>query len=71
MCRLTRSFYARETLAVARDLLGQRLVRIYDGERVSGRIVEVEAYIGEEDRASHARSGDIYASDGLVESCNG
>ncbi len=37
--------------------MGVRLVRLYDGERLSGRIVEVEAYIGLEDRASHARMG--------------
>jgi DNA-3-methyladenine glycosylase len=55
--RLPRDFFARDTLVVARELLGQRLVRILDGERLSGRIVEVEAYIGEEDQASHARCG--------------
>jgi DNA-3-methyladenine glycosylase len=37
--------------------LGQRLVRVLDGVRLSGRIVEVEAYVGEEDQASHARFG--------------
>jgi DNA-3-methyladenine glycosylase len=57
MARLRRDFFARDTLSVARGLLGQRLVRILDGERLSGRIVEVEAYIGEEDQASHARCG--------------
>ncbi len=55
--RLERDFFARDTLAVARELLGQRLVRILDGERLSGRIVEVEAYIGEGDEACHAHSG--------------
>jgi DNA-3-methyladenine glycosylase len=54
---LTREFFARDTLSVARDLLGRWLVRRLGGERVSGRIVEVEAYIGEEDEASHARPG--------------
>ncbi|MFQ6100681.1 MAG: DNA-3-methyladenine glycosylase [Anaerolineae bacterium] len=57
MSRLNRDFFARDTLTVARALLGQRLVRVLDGVRLSGRIVEVEAYIGEEDRASHARFG--------------
>jgi len=57
MLRLGRDFFARDTLTVARELLGQRLVRVLDGVRLSGRIVEVEAYIGEEDRASHARFG--------------
>lgn len=55
--RLRRSFYARDTLGVARELLGCRLVRVLEGERLSGRIVEVEAYIGEQDQASHARFG--------------
>lgn len=55
--RLDRSFFARDTLEVARDLLGRRLVRIVEGRRVSGRIVEAEAYVGEEDEASHASPG--------------
>jgi DNA-3-methyladenine glycosylase len=57
MDRLSRAFFARDTLVVARDLLGQRLVRELGGVRLSGRIVEVEAYVGEEDQASHARFG--------------
>jgi DNA-3-methyladenine glycosylase len=49
---------ARPTLDAARALIGARLVRV-DGEgRRVGRIVEVEAYIGEDDRASHARFGE-------------
>lgn len=54
---LPRSFFSRPTLQAARDLLGQRLVRQIEGQRLSGRIVEVEAYIGEDDRASHAARG--------------
>lgn len=57
MLCLSREFYDRDTLQVARDLLGQVLVRLLDGQRLSGRIVEVEAYIGEDDLASHARFG--------------
>jgi DNA-3-methyladenine glycosylase len=57
MVRLGRDFFARDTLTVARELLGQRLVRVQDGQRLSGRIVEVEAYVGEQDQACHARCG--------------
>ena len=49
--RLPRSFFHRSTLLVARELLGQRLVRLDRGRRLSGLIVEAEAYIGEEDLA--------------------
>jgi DNA-3-methyladenine glycosylase len=57
MVHLGRDFFARDTLVVARELLGQRLVRMWEGGRISGRIVEVEAYVGEEDQACHARCG--------------
>jgi DNA-3-methyladenine glycosylase len=55
--RLDRSFYARPVLVVARELLGMRLVRILDGHRLAGIIVETEAYRGQEDLACHARAG--------------
>lgn len=54
---LSRKFYNRPTLTVARALLGARLVRILDGRRLAGIIVETEAYIGEEDLGCHAKSG--------------
>ena len=57
MSRLEQDFYRRSTLTVARELLGKRLVRVVDGQRLSGLIVEVEAYIGEDDAACHAACG--------------
>src|SRR3990172_7756910 len=57
MTRLRRSFFARPTLTVARELLGQRLVKVERGRRLVGLIAEVEAYIGEEDLACHACVG--------------
>jgi DNA-3-methyladenine glycosylase len=48
------AFYARRTTTVARALLGKRLVSTVDGIRCVARIVEVEAYLGPRDPASHA-----------------
>lgn len=53
--RLKRPFFVRNTLTVARDLLGKYLVR----SPLAGKIVETEAYIGPEDKASHAYGGKI------------
>ncbi len=52
-----REFYRRRPDVVARDLLGKLLVRDVNGTRLSGIIVEVEAYFGSEDPASRARKG--------------
>jgi DNA-3-methyladenine glycosylase len=58
MARLLPSaFFARDTVKVAPELLGKYLVRLKDGERMIGRIVEVEAYRGSDDPASHAFRG--------------
>ena len=55
---LPRRFYARPTVEVAHDLLGKLLVRSDGvGRARLSRIVEVEAYLGERDAASHARRG--------------
>ena len=57
MLRLAREFYNRDTVLVARDLLGKYLVhKIHGIERV-GKIVEVEAYLGQHDLACHSAKG--------------
>jgi DNA-3-methyladenine glycosylase len=55
--KLPRSFYDRDTIAVARDLLGKCLVRRAGGVTRVGRIVEVEAYLGAHDLAAHSARG--------------
>ena len=54
---LPRAFYDRDTVAVARDLLGKHLVHVSRGVERVGRIVEVEAYLGTNDLASHSSRG--------------
>lgn len=54
---LPRPFYDRETSLVARDLLGKFLVHQHGGIRRVGKIVEVEAYLGEHDLAAHSSKG--------------
>jgi len=55
--KLPRSFYARETLTVARELLGLHLVHFVSSRRRVGRIVETEAYRGPKDLAAHSSRG--------------
>ncbi|WP_457665643.1 DNA-3-methyladenine glycosylase [Thiolapillus sp.] len=57
MNRLAQDFFARDAVTVARDLLGKRLLRNYRGDILAGRIIETEAYLGEEDSACHASKG--------------
>lgn len=56
--RLPRGFYLREdTISIANELLGKLIVVPDNGRRVSGMIVETEAYLGEVDRAAHSYAG--------------
>ncbi|MGQ7869061.1 DNA-3-methyladenine glycosylase [Sunxiuqinia sp. sy24] len=56
--RLTADFFRRDTLAVARELVGKTLVRVFDDQEVRRyRIVETEAYCGRDDLACHASKG--------------
>ena len=57
MRKLPRSFYDRDTVEVAHDLLGQHLVHVVAGVERVGRIVEVEAYLGPHDLAAHSARG--------------
>ncbi len=58
MKRLQRSFFEEYTPTVAKRLLGRILVRRFRGKTLSGKIVEVEAYRGLDDPASHAYGGE-------------
>ncbi|MBZ9572709.1 DNA-3-methyladenine glycosylase [Patescibacteria group bacterium] len=57
--KLTRSFYVRPTLIVAKELLGKYIVRKIGREKLVGKIIETEAYIGPQDKASHAYEGKV------------
>lgn len=54
MGKLERDFFDRDTLDVARDLLGKYLVRREGDLLLAGRITETEAYVGRMDKACHA-----------------
>jgi len=55
--KLPRSFYDRDTILVARELLGKFLIHHTGGVPHIGKIVEVEAYLGEHDLAAHSSKG--------------
>jgi DNA-3-methyladenine glycosylase len=55
--KLTRAFYARPAIKLAKELIGTILVRRLDDRELRARIVETEAYIGEHDLACHASKG--------------
>lgn len=57
MRKLTREFYNRDSVLVAQALLGKILVHEIDGQRISAKIVETEAYMGPEDKAAHSYGG--------------
>ncbi|KTD30843.1 methyladenine DNA glycosylase [Legionella moravica] len=57
MQQLPKEFYQRDTVQVARDLLGKFLVHCDEGLERIGTIVEVEAYLGQQDLASHSSKG--------------
>lgn len=55
--KLPREFYDRDTVLVAKDLLGKHLVHVINGVERIGKIVEVEAYLGPHDLAAHSAKG--------------
>lgn len=59
MQKLPREFYNRPTLEVSKDLLGKYLVHQIGGNKYMAKIVEVEAYIGDIDKACHAYNNKV------------
>ena len=55
--KLDRNFYGRDTITVAKELLGKTLVHHIDGHILKGKIVETEAYLGVIDKAAHSYGG--------------
>ena len=54
---LPRIYFNRPTLTVARSLVGKYLIRCIDSREIAGKIIEVEAYVGSQDKACHAAKG--------------
>src|SRR5689334_1834978 len=57
MKKLSREFYSNDALSVAQNLLGKYLIHVINGQEKIGRIIEVEAYLGPHDLASHTSKG--------------
>jgi DNA-3-methyladenine glycosylase len=57
MKKLLRPFYDRDTVTVAKELLGKYLVHVHQGTEQVGKIIEVEAYLGPHDLAAHSARG--------------
>lgn len=57
MKKLSREFYNRDSILVAKELLGKVLVHEVDRQRISAKIIEAEAYMGVEDKAAHSYGG--------------
>ena len=60
---LPRTYFNRPTVTVARSLIGKYLVRSINGHMLAGKIVEVEAYVGSQDKACHASKGRTQRTD--------
>lgn len=57
MKKVKRGFYNRDAIIVAREMIGKTLVHDMNGQRITGMIVETEAYMGIDDKASHSYGG--------------
>ncbi|HEY6973270.1 MAG TPA: DNA-3-methyladenine glycosylase [Nitrospiraceae bacterium] len=62
---LSRAYFNRPTVQVARSLIGKFLVRSCNGRELAGKIIEVEAYVGPQDKACHASKGRTARTDVL------
>jgi len=62
---LTRDYFDRSTLVIARSLIGKYLVRQSERGTTTGKIIEVEAYVGPQDKACHASKGRTQRTDVL------
>ena len=60
---LPRGYFNRPTVTVARSLIGKYLVRVINDRTLAGKIIEVEAYVGPQDKACHASKGRTQRTD--------